>query len=137
MELFRTRLGSLDSSGLKDPDLRAEYVCQYSGGLIGKHFKSLAQVMPFLIFDLVNKTLLDSWITLGALVALLWHTEIADTESYLVRPRLCLFSCSRQIASGRTFTLYRGLSFSDGPMRSNHLNHQAKVPFPSPSSCLR
>ncbi|THG97865.1 hypothetical protein EW026_g4222 [Hermanssonia centrifuga] len=41
--LFQARLASLNTEGLKDPDLRAEYLVQYKGSLIGKHFKSLAQ----------------------------------------------------------------------------------------------
>lgn len=88
-EAFHLRLGSVASSGLKDPDLRADYICQYSGSLIGKHLKSLAQVMPFLIFDLVERTLLNAWTTLGSLVALLWHTEITNTEVYLVGSIQC------------------------------------------------
>ena len=57
---------------------------QYRQNLIGKHFKSLAQVMPFLIYDLVPKTVLDGWRTIGHLVVLLWHTKIDEIEPYLV-----------------------------------------------------
>lgn len=86
MDTFQTRLSSIDSDGLNAPCLNAEYICKYKGSLIGKHFKSLAQVMPFLIFDLVPKNVLDGWNVIGALVVLLWHTEIQDTEKYLVSP---------------------------------------------------
>ncbi|KAJ3551225.1 hypothetical protein NM688_g4827 [Phlebia brevispora] len=82
-EIFETRLASLDTSGLKDPDLRPEYIIRYKGGLIGKHFKSLAQVMPFLIYDLVSSDLLDAWSIIGRLVVLLWHTTINNTEEYI------------------------------------------------------
>lgn len=84
MNIFQTRLSSIDSDGLNAPCLNAEYICKYKGSLIGKHFKSLAQVMPFLIYDLVPKSVLDGWSVIGALVVLLWHTEIDDTEQYLV-----------------------------------------------------
>ena len=57
---------------------------RYRGSLIGKHFKSLAQIMPFLIHDLVPRSVLDGWCTIGSLVVLLWHTEIDDKEKYLV-----------------------------------------------------
>jgi len=87
MNVFQTRLASVDANGLNAPSLNADYICQYKGSLIGKHFKSLVQIMPFLIHDLVPKSVLDGWCTIGSLVVLLWHTEIEDTEKYLV----CLF----------------------------------------------
>lgn len=83
MELFQTRLASFDINGLNSPTISAEYICHYKGGLIGKHFKSLTQIMPFLIYDLVPGTVLEAWNTIGELVVLLWHTEILDTEEYL------------------------------------------------------
>ncbi|KAG2339510.1 hypothetical protein BDR05DRAFT_1003322 [Suillus weaverae] len=84
LNLFQTRLDSLEQDGLNAPSLNAEYICHYKGGLIGKHFKSLAQIMPFVIYDLVPKSVLDGWTTIGELVVLIWHTKINDTESYLV-----------------------------------------------------
>lgn len=87
---FQARLQSISTSGLLDPDLRAEYICQYSGSLIGKHFKSIAQVMPFLVYDLVSSTVLDAWTTIGSLVVLLWHTDIQNTESYLSELSRCI-----------------------------------------------
>ncbi|KAI0819952.1 hypothetical protein BC628DRAFT_1331621, partial [Trametes gibbosa] len=85
MQTFQTRLQSLNTDGLDVPALNAEYMCHYKGGLIGKHFKSIAQVMPFVVYDLVPTTLLDAWHVLGKLVVLLWHTTIQDTKEYIVR----------------------------------------------------
>ena len=78
-------LSSIDLDRLNTPCLNTEYICKYKGSLIRKHFKSLAQVMPFLIYDLVPKSILDGWNVIGELVILLWHTEIDNTEQYLVR----------------------------------------------------
>ena len=83
MNTFETHLNSIDSNGLNAPCFNAKYICKYKGSLIGKHFKSLTQVMPFLIYDLVLKCV-DGWNIIGVLVVLLWHTEIEDTEMYLV-----------------------------------------------------
>ncbi|KAH7903987.1 hypothetical protein BJ138DRAFT_1019772 [Hygrophoropsis aurantiaca] len=83
LDMFQKRLESVNKDGLNAPCLNAEYICHYKGGLIGKHFKSLAQVMPFLIYDLVPKTVLDAWTTIGDLVVLIWHTKIESTEQYL------------------------------------------------------
>ncbi|KAG2121103.1 hypothetical protein DEU56DRAFT_873835 [Suillus clintonianus] len=85
LDLFQMRLDSIAKDGLNSPCLNAEYICHYKGSLIGKHFKSLAQVMPFLIQDLLPRTVLDAWTIIGELVVHIWHTEIDDTETYLVR----------------------------------------------------
>ncbi|KAG1749584.1 hypothetical protein EDD22DRAFT_958012 [Suillus occidentalis] len=83
LNVFQYRLESIDKDRLNAPCLNADYICHYKGGLIGKHFKSLAQVMPFIIHDLVPQTVLDAWTVIGELVVLIWHTEIVDTEVYL------------------------------------------------------
>lgn len=82
--IFQTRLDSVEKGGLGSTTLGADYIVRYKGGLIGRHFKSLAQVMPYLIYDLVPQTVLDGWSTIGKLIVLLWHTTIEDTETYLV-----------------------------------------------------
>ncbi len=64
MDTFQTHLRLLSSSELKDPDLHTEYVCRYSRSLIGKHFKSLTQVMPFLVYDLMSSAVLDALMSL-------------------------------------------------------------------------
>ncbi|KAG2145797.1 hypothetical protein DEU56DRAFT_708851, partial [Suillus clintonianus] len=83
MGMFQIRLESVDTDGLNAPCLNADYVCHYKGSLIGKHFKSLAQVMPFLIYDLIPSTVLNAWTVIGELVVLVWHTNIVNTEVYL------------------------------------------------------
>ena len=60
-------------------------MCHYRGGLIGKHFKTLSQVMAFTIYDLVPREVLDAWLIIGRLTVLLWHTEIENIDSYVVR----------------------------------------------------
>ncbi|KAH7928239.1 hypothetical protein BV22DRAFT_974816, partial [Leucogyrophana mollusca] len=85
LNVLQRRLESIDKNGLNAPSLNADYICHYKGGLIGKHFKSLAQVMPFLIYDLVPKSVLDGWTTIGELVVLIWHTKIDNSETYLAQ----------------------------------------------------
>jgi len=70
MALFQIRLGSVATAGLNIPSIQAEYICHYKGGLIGKHFKTLAQVMSFLVFDLV---LLRPCLTPGLIRSLRSH----------------------------------------------------------------
>ncbi|KAG2752138.1 hypothetical protein P692DRAFT_201687974, partial [Suillus brevipes Sb2] len=85
LHIFQSRLESVDKDGLNAPSLNADQICHYKGSLIGEHFKSLAQVMPFLVYDLVPQTVVNGWSVIGELVALVWHTTIPDTEEYLAR----------------------------------------------------
>ncbi|KAI0316170.1 hypothetical protein OF83DRAFT_1164466 [Amylostereum chailletii] len=71
LAVFCARINSLNVQGLNAKRLDASYLCQYSGSLIGKHFKSLVQVMPFIIYDLVPKTVLNTWNVIGDLVVML------------------------------------------------------------------
>ncbi|KII83511.1 hypothetical protein PLICRDRAFT_58403 [Plicaturopsis crispa FD-325 SS-3] len=82
--LFQARLNSVVSDGLNVPQIPADYMCQYKGGLIGKHFKTISQVMAFTIYDLVPPAVLEAWLIIGRLTVLLWHTEIEDVDAYLV-----------------------------------------------------
>ncbi len=84
INLLQARMQSLATQGLNLPSFVPEYICHYRGGLIGKHFKSIAQVMPFVIYDLVPQNVLNAWNVIGDLVMLLWHTRIDDMEDYLV-----------------------------------------------------
>ncbi|KAH0825930.1 hypothetical protein J3R83DRAFT_7620 [Lanmaoa asiatica] len=83
VNVFQTRLASINQEGLNAPTLHADYIIRYKGALVGKHFKGLAQVMPYLIYDLVPEKVLQGWSLIGKLVVLLWHTSIEDTETYL------------------------------------------------------
>ncbi|KIO06285.1 hypothetical protein M404DRAFT_139135 [Pisolithus tinctorius Marx 270] len=83
LDTFQTCLESINKYGLNSPTLHANYIVQFKGGLIGKHFKSLAQVMPFLIYDLILQMVLKGWTVIDKLVVLLWHMEIDNIEDYL------------------------------------------------------
>ncbi|KAG2147900.1 uncharacterized protein EDB93DRAFT_1240576 [Suillus bovinus] len=83
LHLFQNRLKTVNKDALNAPCLNADYICHYKGSLIGKHFKSLAQVMPFLIYDLVPPMVLDGWTVMGELIVLIWHMKIENSETYL------------------------------------------------------
>ncbi|KAJ3727978.1 hypothetical protein C8R42DRAFT_755961 [Lentinula raphanica] len=85
LELLAIRLQSTDLDGLTVPPLRAAYMIQYRNNLIGKHFKTLMQILPFHIhnftkLDSAHFTLIRS---VGALAALLWVPEINNMDQYL------------------------------------------------------
>ena len=105
LTLFQTCLASVEWHGLNAPSTDATYICQYHGSLIGKHFKSLAQAMSFLVYDLVPEDVLCTWKIIGALCVLLGHTEIEDIESYLVRSRTSSFYWSNMLQTSLTQTI--------------------------------
>ncbi|KAJ6563202.1 hypothetical protein B0H10DRAFT_1893476, partial [Mycena sp. CBHHK59/15] len=88
--LFQTRLNSILSDGLNVPKIQGDYMCQYRGGLIGKHFKTLSQIMAFAVQDLVPPDVLEAWLILGRLTVLLWHTEIEDVTVYTAELETCI-----------------------------------------------
>jgi ABC-type sulfate transport system permease component len=57
---------------------------QYRNNLIGKHFKTLMQIMAFHVHDLVSAKEFALIKAVGALGSLLWVHEIEDMNSYLV-----------------------------------------------------
>ncbi|GJJ06810.1 hypothetical protein Clacol_001006 [Clathrus columnatus] len=81
--IFQMRLESLSGDGLNIPRIMAAYMCQYRGSLIGKHFKTIVQILPLVIYDLIHADLLDAWLLLGRLAVLCWHMEIEDIDMYI------------------------------------------------------
>jgi hypothetical protein len=57
---------------------------QYHNNLIGKHFKTLMQTMPFHVHDLVTPGQFALVKVVGALRAMLWYHEIDNMDEYLV-----------------------------------------------------
>ncbi|KAH9946546.1 hypothetical protein B0H21DRAFT_808883 [Amylocystis lapponica] len=80
---FNARLNSLARAGLKIPNIMGDYMCRYRGSLIGKHFKTISQVMAFAICGLVEEPLQNTWYSIGRLTVLIWDTAIEDVQSYM------------------------------------------------------
>ncbi|KAJ3780374.1 hypothetical protein GGU10DRAFT_397813 [Lentinula aff. detonsa] len=85
LELLAIRLQSTDTDGLTVPAIQAAYMVQYRNNLIGKHFKTLMQILPFHVHNFaklgpVHFRLIRS---VGMLGPLLWTPEIKDLDQYL------------------------------------------------------
>jgi hypothetical protein len=135
MGIFQVCLESVNKNGLNAPCLNADYICHYKGSLIGKHFKSLAQVMPFLIYDLVPSTVLNAWALIGELVVLVWHMKIVHTETYLVSLRRTIDFNSHPVL-GKVISNDSRLSQCHSTVRAQHHHKQAQISFLSPSSSV-
>ncbi|KAG8787398.1 hypothetical protein FRC12_015622 [Ceratobasidium sp. 428] len=90
MHKLQARLSGLSTSGLNIDSISEKYMCHYTGSLVGKHFKILAQLMPFACYDLVETDLMEAWLLLGRLTVLLWFTEIENIDTYLVELQLII-----------------------------------------------
>ena len=90
LDLFQCRLSAINTRSLNIPPIRASYLVQYRGSLIGRQFKQLVQVISFIIHGLVSDNIWEAWQAAGKMTATLWYPEIDDMNAYCVRlPHSC------------------------------------------------
>ncbi|KAF8192221.1 hypothetical protein K438DRAFT_1762221 [Mycena galopus ATCC 62051] len=82
-ELLATRLSSFDVSGLGISPLAGKTLVKYSGSLTGRDFRAIAQVAPFVVYDLVSEDCFKTWQALSKIIPLIWQPDIEDIESHI------------------------------------------------------
>lgn len=83
--LLSVRLNSTNVNGLGISRLAGETLVNYAGSLTGRDFRAIAQVAPFVIYDMVPPDVFNAWVALSTLVPLLWQPFIDDIKAYSVR----------------------------------------------------
>ena len=72
--------------------MAGETLVNYAGSLTGRDFRAIAQVTPFVIYDMVPPDVFDAWVSLSTLVPILWQPFIDNINSYSVSFRLTIHS---------------------------------------------
>lgn len=107
-----SRLLSLDTIGLGIPPVAGKNLVQWAGSLVGRDFRVIAQVAPFVLYDLLPAPCFEAWLALCALVPLIWQPAIVNMETYLVSLKQTSEATLKR-ALGETTACYRPLSISD------------------------
>ncbi|KAJ7327989.1 hypothetical protein DFH08DRAFT_916737 [Mycena albidolilacea] len=82
-QLYSLRLQSTTTDGLSIHAIRANYIMQYANSLIGRQFKTIAQVNVFHVYGIVTEEQFATWKAVGKLSALIWVPELANMDEYL------------------------------------------------------
>ncbi|EAU86850.2 hypothetical protein CC1G_11482 [Coprinopsis cinerea okayama7 len=81
-DILAARLSSLDVSGLGLSRLAGHTLVQYAGSLVGRDFRAIAQVAPF-VLHLVSPECYNTWVSLSKPVPLVWQPEIEDIDAHV------------------------------------------------------
>ncbi|KAJ7688946.1 hypothetical protein B0H14DRAFT_3668449 [Mycena olivaceomarginata] len=81
-KVYSHHLQATATDGLSIHAIRANYIMQYAGSLIGRQFKTIVQTNVFHVHGLVTEHQFMAWKATGELAALLWMPEIRNLTEF-------------------------------------------------------
>ncbi|KAG9077049.1 hypothetical protein FS749_011115 [Ceratobasidium sp. UAMH 11750] len=83
-EVLKARINSLDLTGLGLSKPHGTTLVQYAKSLNGGDFRTVIQIAPLVLYDLVTPPAYNAWLALSHLAPLAFQPEIEDVKEYLV-----------------------------------------------------
>ncbi|KAA1068127.1 hypothetical protein PGTUg99_019411 [Puccinia graminis f. sp. tritici] len=86
---------ALNVKGLNVPSIPAKYLVEHFSSLVGKDFKIILQTAPFVLYQFMNDSQRNHWISLGQLATYVFQTRITNMPQYLadLRKHIDIFLC--------------------------------------------
>ena len=84
--LLVTRISCCNITGLSATltNISGKTLVQYAGSLTGRDFRLVAQIAPFILYDLVPDACYSAWLALSAMMPLVWQPEMKALDDHLV-----------------------------------------------------
>ncbi|KAF8508231.1 hypothetical protein JB92DRAFT_3121119 [Gautieria morchelliformis] len=83
---LEAHLQSCDVQGLGISPPPGHTLVQWGGSLIGRDFRAISQVAPFVLYDFLPAEAVAAWAALAWLVPMIWQPVITDSELHVVHP---------------------------------------------------
>ncbi|KAH9459003.1 hypothetical protein Pst134EA_019155 [Puccinia striiformis f. sp. tritici] len=83
LNLLEARLRSFNCDSLNIPNIQASYMMAHYKAFIGKDYRTILQLAPFVLFPFMTNKQKHIWFSMCYLSSLAFQTEIADMDSYI------------------------------------------------------
>ncbi|KAJ7874051.1 hypothetical protein B0H14DRAFT_2343874, partial [Mycena olivaceomarginata] len=122
------------TEGLSIHAIRANYIMQYAGSLIGRQFKTIIQTAVFHLHDLVTEDQFTAWKAVGELSALLWVPEIRDLTQYRNDLKIAVANVLDAVAQIDPSKIMTKIKYHSRTSTSTRLNSDLSSQWPRKSS---
>lgn len=83
--ILKTRIASLDVSGLNIKPPNGVTLVTYAGSLVGRDFRVVLQIAPAVLHGLLPDVIYEAWLSICRLAPLIFQPVIDNSTEFLVR----------------------------------------------------
>ncbi|KAA1082985.1 hypothetical protein PGT21_022018 [Puccinia graminis f. sp. tritici] len=76
-------LRSFNTDSLNIPHIQASYMMAHYKSFVGKDYRTILQLAPFVLFQFMNESQKELWVSMCHMTSLAFQTRIPDLEPYL------------------------------------------------------